>query len=156
VHQAQFGLAITKDQLAAEACKMALRTRPHHALTRQWVAEGRAGPKGVKKLYERFDWLISERNGDPLDHQRRAVTWPTANSAFDLVEKWKTKYGATMTGDGTRKMEAWQLFNLDETCLATAPKKQPVLCTKGRPKSSSGMPVYFQHVEPASCTQSRS
>jgi hypothetical protein len=41
VHQAQFGLAITKDQLAAEACKMALRTRPHHALTRQWVAEGR-------------------------------------------------------------------------------------------------------------------
>jgi hypothetical protein len=63
------------------------------------------------------------------------------------------KYGATMTGDGTRKMEAWQLFNLDETCLATAPKKQPVLCTKGQAKSSSGMPVYFQHVEPASCTQ---
>jgi hypothetical protein len=57
-------------------------------MTRQWVAEGRAGPKWVKEFYERFDWLISERNGDPLDHQRRAVTWPVANSAFDLVDEW--------------------------------------------------------------------
>jgi hypothetical protein len=73
VHQAQFGLAIKKDQLAAEACKMALRTRPHHALTGQSVAEGRAGPKWVKKFYERLDWLISERNGDPQDHHRAAA-----------------------------------------------------------------------------------
>ena len=39
--------------------------------------------------------------------------------------------------DGTRIMEKWQLFNMDETCIATAPKAKPAICTKGQAKAST-------------------
>ena len=138
--QSQIGLALDKDQIATEALKLALVRKPGHDLTKHWVKSGQAGVKWVKKFLKRWSWLLSERKCDPRDHQRRLVTWPQV-TFFDILEEWAKKYGATVMADGTRVMEKWQLFNMDETCIATAPKAKPVICTKGQAKASTIAPL---------------
>ena len=56
---------------------------------------------------------------------------------FDLLEEWGREHGVTVMADGTRIIEPWQIFNMDETCIATAPKAKPVICTKGQAKAST-------------------